>query len=103
MSADKPIHRLAIIGTGVIGASWAALFLVHGLEVIATDPAPNAEDNLRESIENAWPALEQLGLSSGASRKPTLRNWMNANRPAWRTQTDLLRFQVLHNRCGSHN
>jgi 3-hydroxyacyl-CoA dehydrogenase len=69
MSVDKPIRRIAIVGTGVIGASWAALFLAHGLEVIATDPAPNAEGNLREYIDNAWPALEQLGLSSGASRE----------------------------------
>jgi 3-hydroxyacyl-CoA dehydrogenase len=69
MSADKPIRRIAIVGTGVIGASWAALFLAHGLEVIATDPAPNAEENLREYIDNAWPALEQLGLSSTASKK----------------------------------
>jgi 3-hydroxyacyl-CoA dehydrogenase len=68
MSADKPIHRIAIVGTGVIGASWAALFLAHGLEVFATDPAPHAEENLREYIDNAWPALEQLGLSSGASK-----------------------------------
>ena len=69
MSADKPIRRIAIVGTGVIGASWAALFLAHGLEVIATDPAPNAEENLREYIDNAWPALEQLGLSFGASKE----------------------------------
>src|SRR5580704_5681004 len=69
MSADKPIRRIAIVGTGVIGASWAALFLAHGLEVIATDPAPNAEENLREYIDSAWPALEQLGLSPGASKK----------------------------------
>ena len=69
MPADKPIRRIAIVGTGVIGASWAALFLAHGLEVIATDPAPNAEENLREYIDNAWPALEQLGLSSGASEE----------------------------------
>ena len=69
MSADKPIRRIAIVGTGVIGASWAALFLAHGLEVIATDPAPNAEENLRGYIDNAWAALEQLGLSSGASKK----------------------------------
>jgi 3-hydroxyacyl-CoA dehydrogenase len=69
MSADKSIRRIAIVGTGVIGASWAALFLAHGLEVIATDPAPNAEENLREYIDTAWPALEHLGLSSGASKE----------------------------------
>jgi 3-hydroxyacyl-CoA dehydrogenase len=68
MSTDKPIRRIAIVGTGVIGASWAALFLARGLEVVATDPAPDAEKNLREYIDNAWPALEQLGLATGASR-----------------------------------
>jgi 3-hydroxyacyl-CoA dehydrogenase len=69
MSAEKPIRRIAIVGTGVIGASWAALFLAHGLEVIATDPAPNAEKNLRDYIDSAWPALEQLGLTAGASKE----------------------------------
>jgi 3-hydroxyacyl-CoA dehydrogenase len=69
MSTDNPIRRIAIVGTGVIGASWAALFLARGLEVIATDPAPNAEENLRKYIDSAWPALEQLGLSSGASKE----------------------------------
>ena len=33
MSNNKPIRRVAIIGTGVIGASWTALFLAKGLEV----------------------------------------------------------------------
>ena len=32
MSTDKPIRRIAIIGTGVIGASWTALFLAKGLQ-----------------------------------------------------------------------
>ena len=68
MSADKQVNRIAIVGTGVIGASWAALFLAHGLEVIATDPAPNAEKNLREYVNTAWPALVSLGLSVGATQ-----------------------------------
>ena len=65
---NQPIKRVAIIGTGVIGASWAALFLAKGLKVAATDPAPGAETALRHYIENAWPALEQLGLAPGASQ-----------------------------------
>jgi len=68
MSTNKPIRRVAIIGTGVIGASWAALFLAKGLEVVATDIAPNAEANLRGFVEAAWPALERLGLAPGASQ-----------------------------------
>ncbi|MDB5364418.1 MAG: 3-hydroxyacyl-CoA dehydrogenase [Rhodospirillales bacterium] len=67
MSSTKPIHRVAIIGTGVIGASWAALFVAKGLDVVATDIAPNAEAGLKAFVKAAWPALERLGLAPGAS------------------------------------
>jgi 3-hydroxyacyl-CoA dehydrogenase len=66
--STKPIRRIAIIGTGVIGASWSALFLAKGLEVTATDVAPNADAALRRFVEAAWPALKRLGLSAGASQ-----------------------------------
>jgi 3-hydroxyacyl-CoA dehydrogenase len=68
MSDDKPIRRVAIIGTGVIGASWTALFLAKGLEVVATDVAPDAETSLRRFVKAAWPALQRLGLAPGASQ-----------------------------------
>src|ERR1700736_1204468 len=68
MSTTKPIGRVAIIGTGVIGASWTALFLAKGLKVIATDIAPNAETSLRSFVTAAWPALDRLGLAPGASQ-----------------------------------
>ena len=67
MSNNKPIRQVAIIGTGVIGASWASLFLAKGLDVVATDIAPNAEASLRRFVDAAWPALERMGLASGAS------------------------------------
>ena len=67
MAGSKPISQVAIIGTGVIGASWAALFLAKGLDVVATDIAPNAEASLKRFIDAAWPALERLGLAHGAS------------------------------------
>jgi 3-hydroxyacyl-CoA dehydrogenase len=68
MSQNKPIRRVAIIGTGVIGASWSALFLAHGLDVVATDVAPGAEAALKRFVAAAWPALQRLGLASGASQ-----------------------------------
>ena len=37
-------RRVAVIGAGTIGASWAAIFLARGFEVAATDPAAGAED-----------------------------------------------------------
>ena len=68
MSFNKPIHRIAIVGTGVIGASWAAQYLARGFDVVATDPAPNAEANLRKYVDEAWGELEAIGLSPGAMR-----------------------------------
>jgi len=65
----SPIRRVAIIGTGVIGASWSALFLAKGLDVVATDVAPDAEARLRAFVDQCWPALEELGLAPDASRQ----------------------------------
>jgi carnitine 3-dehydrogenase len=68
MSFNKPIHRVAIVGTGVIGASWAAQYLARGFDVVATDPAPNAEASLRKYVDDAWQLLTVIGLSPNASR-----------------------------------
>lgn len=34
---------------------------------MATDPAPGAEDKVRQCVEAAWPALTKIGLAPGAS------------------------------------
>src|SRR5882757_4430839 len=68
MSYNKPIRRIAVVGTGVIGASWAAEYLARGFDVVATDPAPNAESNLRKLIDEAWKDLTRIGLWKSASR-----------------------------------
>jgi 3-hydroxyacyl-CoA dehydrogenase len=69
MTYDKPIRRIAIVGTGVIGASWAAHYLARGFDVVASDPAPNAEANLRKYVDEAWEMVQAIGLSPGASRE----------------------------------
>jgi carnitine 3-dehydrogenase len=67
MQANTDINRVAVIGTGLIGSSWAACFLAHGLDVVATDPAPGTEDKVRQYVEAAWAALTKIGLARGAS------------------------------------
>jgi carnitine 3-dehydrogenase len=62
------LGKIALVGTGVIGASWASLFLAKGLDVIATDPAPDAEASLRAIVARQWAAMESLGLEPGASQ-----------------------------------
>jgi len=59
MAGDN-IRRVAVIGTGTIGASWAALFLARGLTVAASDPAPGAETFLQGFVAAAWPGLARL-------------------------------------------
>ena len=67
MNAPREIKQVAVVGTGLIGSSWAALFLARGLSVSATDPAPNAAHDLRAYLERVWPMLQEIGLSPGAS------------------------------------
>lgn len=52
-----------MVGTGLIGASWAAFFLACGFRVVATDPAPGAQARLHDFIDKAWPALNRLGVA----------------------------------------
>ena len=63
----KEIKTVAVIGTGVIGAGWAARVLAHGLDVVAWDPAADWQVGLKAALENAWPALNKVGLYPGAS------------------------------------
>ena len=67
MAQSHPVRRVAIVGTGTIGASWATHYLARGFDVVATDPAPGAEGRLRAYVDAAWPAAATLGLSDGAS------------------------------------
>ncbi|KAK8108305.1 uncharacterized protein PG998_010318 [Apiospora kogelbergensis] len=64
------IQRVAIIGCGTIGASWAALFLAQDLSVTAFDINPAAEATLRALVSDALPVLSRLGLAKKADAKP---------------------------------
>jgi len=54
------VRRVAVIGAGTIGMSWASLFLARGLAVASSDPAPGAEARLRRFVDDAWPVLVRL-------------------------------------------
>lgn len=58
----EQVEVVGIVGAGVIGASWSALFLAAGREVDVYDPAPDGEAATRAYIQRAWPQLEELGL-----------------------------------------
>jgi carnitine 3-dehydrogenase len=68
MPAPDSVRTVAVIGTGVIGGGWAAHFLRMGYDVVAYDPGPDAWARLNTLVDNAWPALERVGLAAGAGR-----------------------------------
>ena len=67
--SDASGSRVAVVGTGVIGGGWAALFLARGLDVVASDPAPGAEERLRADVADALAGADRLGLADGARRR----------------------------------
>jgi hypothetical protein len=61
------INTVAILGAGVIGASWSALFLAAGFRVRVYDPADSDGAKLRACIDNAWPALRALDMTANGN------------------------------------
>ena len=61
------VKSIGIVGTGTIGASWAAYFLAQGFKVKAWDPANTWKVKLENFIESAWTDLEKLGVSEMAT------------------------------------
>ncbi|MEO0621721.1 MAG: 3-hydroxyacyl-CoA dehydrogenase NAD-binding domain-containing protein [Pseudomonadota bacterium] len=61
---------IAILGAGVIGASWTALFLAAGHRVAVHDPVATPESVLAY-VARAWPVLTELGLATGAPPEPS--------------------------------
>jgi carnitine 3-dehydrogenase len=57
MTFVTDIRTFAALGSGVIGSGWVARALANGLDVIAWDPAPGAEAQLRQRVAVAWGAL----------------------------------------------
>ncbi|MFI9389896.1 3-hydroxyacyl-CoA dehydrogenase family protein [Streptomyces bauhiniae] len=55
-------RRAAIIGGGVIGVSWAGLFLARGIDVVISDPREDIEALVRTGLAEITPALAGLGL-----------------------------------------
>ena len=62
------VRTIAVVGAGIIGASWTSYFLARGFAVRATDTRPDSEAFLRDYIDKAWPTLERFGLAPGADR-----------------------------------
>ena len=56
-------HPVALLGGGVIGAGWAARFVLNGCDVRLHDPAPHARARAAEVLADARTAYGQLTLA----------------------------------------
>lgn len=89
MSDVSGVRRVAVVGTGVIGASWAALFVARGLDVVATDPSPGAAERLRDDVAAHWPVLDtvedaspdRLGFTPDAAEAVAEADFVQENGP----------------------
>lgn len=61
------VNHTAVLGAGVIGASWTALFLASGYSVSVFDVSDSAEAQVRNYVEQAWLVLKELGLTEKGS------------------------------------
>src|SRR5277367_1945196 len=59
---DADYSRATVVGGGVIGISWAGLFLANGLQVTINDPRPDIEPLVRAGLAEVAPTLSALGL-----------------------------------------
>ena len=75
---------VSIIGTGVIGAGWAARFLAKGYIVKAYDPNINSLKKLKKNIRFAFKSLKKIGLNKNASLKK-LKVFTNLNDALYET------------------
>lgn len=58
---------VGIVGGGLIGLSWASLFLARGCAVTILDPDPATDARLQDFLRDAWPNLAALGLTQSAA------------------------------------
>jgi len=59
------MNRVAVVGAGNIGASWAALFLSRGLDVSVADLRPDVGDAVTRFVAGVLPGLVPDGRMAG--------------------------------------
>jgi carnitine 3-dehydrogenase len=64
--------RVGVVGCGLIGESWAALFLAHGYPVDAWDPDPIIRAHFAERVRRPLGQLALLGTQPGAQASLTM-------------------------------
>ncbi len=63
IQSAETIRDIGVVGGGLIGLSWAALFAARGLEAVVYDPEPAVANELDAFVATAWPTLREIGLA----------------------------------------
>lgn len=69
MTQTTATPRVAILGAGLIGAAWAALFQHHGADVRVWDPMHDTLGSLRGRMATAMEQLAQVAPDAGPKGK----------------------------------
>lgn len=70
MTAKIASAPVVVIGAGLIGAGWAALFALRGHRVIVVDPAADARDRVIDMLVRARPVMAALGQLAAEVSEP---------------------------------
>jgi carnitine 3-dehydrogenase len=90
----RQVKTLGLLGTGVIGAGWAARALHFGVDVLAADVNPKMESWLRGAVETAQQALARLTL---APLPPPGRLEFTTNLETMERRADLIQENIPEN------
>ena len=71
-SCVKADGRIAVVGGGLIGTSWAALFMTHGYNVALYEPAKAARDDISDSVSAPMAQVAELETDLPAPGRLTL-------------------------------
>ena len=89
------IKRIACVGAGTIGRSWATLFAGKGYEVVLQDVEKSALDAARKVIVSNFRALTNYGLiSNNAARKAIARVEYSSSLPEAVENADFVQESV---------
>jgi 3-hydroxyacyl-CoA dehydrogenase len=72
------MNRIAIVGCGLVGGSWALVFARAGLDVVLYDPSPTSVTAALDLARTAAPMLAGQGLLNGQTPEQVLRRMRSA-------------------------
>ena len=99
VGADE-VKRIGLVGNGVIGSGWAAVFVAHGFDVIVHSRSEAEKHKCLQTMEDAWVKLHDRGLvkDSDGYLKVKFASTMEGARGAAPTRGSVVSSLTLYSR-----